>query len=875
MKLNIIVLNPNKSESLNTSLKEIINDNYSITILNSFKKLIQQINHKSVDAVCMYFNGIDADEINIITEVQRFISNCPLIVITEASEEKLIDSLIKTGVDDVIHPDHLNRLSISIKINSSKYSKPTQPLPDVSEGMHNCFQSFILLDERYKVQGFNDTASRYAKRILNLELRTGLDALELTKKHQKIHTYLISSFTGKPLLLETSILTANNNKLWFAINFMPIPDSCGKIKWVYVNAIDVTEQKLAEFAIRKAEESNKSLYENEIVGVYQTSIKGELLNSNAKLAQLLGYSSSKSLLNASRQYPKDFYKEPKRWRELITNLKRKGSLSEYVSILIDNDENEVWVSEFIRGLFDKNGKLVGFEGTVANITEYKKTQQKLKAAKDLIYNIYTHINLGICLASSKDMIIESNPALRKLCGYSPKELHGKPLSFLLQEKKHLSSGDDAKKNVKRHRTSEQKLLHKKGHILDVLVSESEIKDNRGELQKIISFSNITDQKRKQEELYRSKQRFRTIISNLPIIIVTTDKNGIYTFVDGKGLIGSGINSSKLLGKSAFDLFKNHKLFLRNLKRVLSGETVHGTFEMYNRHYDTSASPIFDANGNILGSLSISFDITNRIKIEEEKEKLRSQLLQSQKLEAIGTLSGGIAHEFNNLLAIILGNASLLTSKLPDELIPCNHLDRIISASERASLLTKKLLTFSRKKESEFFAMDINDSVLSVIELLEHTVDKRIKLIHDLEKDLPPILGDRHQLEQAMLNLAVNASDAISGKLDYIENGECQFRTRLIQPDDSLKRIYQLSTSTAHILLEIADNGIGISDDLLKKVFEPFFTTKGLGKGTGLGLSIVYGIISSHQGVIDINSIPNEGTVFSIYLPTIIDKSRSR
>jgi PAS domain S-box-containing protein len=869
MKLTIILFDRNNTYSIFSKIEAAVSDIVVIQKFSSIPQCRDFLAQHTVHLLCIAPEETQPEDLELLKSVKQFFNSLAIIALRNEANEEFNNRLIEAGVDDILSPNEPERFLLKLKILSRNIPKETLPIAPFDLNMQSGFQSFIFLDKDFKVKGFNEEAKSYAKRIMNLDLIMGLDGLYLSEGHQKIKTYLVSALTGKPSLLETSIITADKTKLWFAINFMPIHDKQGNVEWICINAIDITQQKLAEYAIRKAEQTNQMFYENELVGLYQTSIKGELLNANTKLAQMLGFSSSKSLFNSHRQYPKDFYQSPERWKQLLQSLKNKGSLSEFVSAVQDNKNHKLWFSEFIRGLYDRNGELVGLEGTVVNITEYKRTQQKLRETKDLVYQIYDHVSFGICLVNDAEIIQETNPAIRKLSGFKAGDLHGKPLSFLFKN----TTQDGSMvydREKKRHRNYEQKLLHHEGYELDVLISESLIEVQNGQKQKIISVSNITEQKRIQEELYRSKERFKSIISNLPIIIITTDQDGVYTFVDGRGLNDAGIDPNSLLGKSAFEIFKHHKSFIRTINRVLSGETVHGSFTIYGRHFESTALPVYDSDGKITGSMSVSFDITNRVKAEEEKEKLHSQLLQSQKLEAIGTLTGGIAHEFNNLLAIILGNANLLNATLNNNNLHYKHLDRVIAASNRASQLTKKLLAFSRQAESEFIPLDINECIESVVELLEHTVDKRIKLSCCLSDNLPKIYGDLHQLEQVFLNLAVNACDAINTKLDRLDYGECQFKTRLIEPDDSLKNIYQITTDSPMILLEIADNGIGIKEELQEKVFEPFFTTKSLGKGTGLGLSIVYGIITTHNGIIDINSVPGEGTVFSIYLPTIAE-----
>src|SRR5262245_24163683 len=318
----------------------------------------------------------------------------------------------------------------------------------------------------------------------------------------------------------------------------------------------------------------------------------------------------------------------------------------------------------------------------------------------------------------------------------------------------------------------------------------------------------------------------------------------------------------------------------------------------------SISPIKDVGGRIIGASKIARDITPRKRMEaalkqakealaksneelesqvrqrtaqlerandalrqemEEHQKLESQLWQAQKLESIGTLAGGIAHEFNNILNIIKGYALLIrqTPSIGESI--AESLNVIDESVERGAYEVKQLLTLARKTESRLTLYNPNDLLLDLVKLLKQTLPKTIELTLDLDSKVPPVAIDKNQINQALLNLAVNARDALPN------GGELTLKTMVVErsqvPDPD-------ATAESYVCLEVRDSGIGMSAGVRARIFEPFFTTKSVGDGSGLGLAIVYGIVKSHKGFIDVDSKPGHGTTFRLYFPIAAHEEKS-
>jgi signal transduction histidine kinase/ActR/RegA family two-component response regulator len=267
----------------------------------------------------------------------------------------------------------------------------------------------------------------------------------------------------------------------------------------------------------------------------------------------------------------------------------------------------------------------------------------------------------------------------------------------------------------------------------------------------------------------------------------------------------------------------------------------------------TSSVIAQENGTITGYRGIVRDLTRR-------KELQRQLLQAQKMESIGTLAGGIAHDFNNLLQVTLGYSELLLRDKTNKDPEYADLQKMLHAARSGAELVKRLLLFSRKTEPKLVLMKLNEQIVQVEELLRRTIPKMVEIHLDLSPDLPDIYADHSQMEQVLMNLALNARDAMP------KAGTLTVRTAKVILDEEYCRIHVEAIPGEHILLEVSDTGFGMDKETIAHIFEPFFTTKEMGRGTGLGLAMVYGIIKQHNGHITVTSEVNKGTTFKVYFP---------
>jgi PAS domain S-box-containing protein len=366
----------------------------------------------------------------------------------------------------------------------------------------------------------------------------------------------------------------------------------------------------------------------------------------------------------------------------------------------------------------------------------------------------------------------------------------------------------------------------------------------------------------------ARERLIHAIEQTGEIVVITDTEGVIQYVNPAFTVVTGYSREEAIGQNP-RLLKSgehdEEYYADLWATITAGRTWHGSFTNRRKdgtlyHEDATISPVTDEAGNIVNYVAVKRDITASLAIEEEKAHLEEQVQQSQKLESIGRLAGGVAHDLNNLLSPILGYSEMLL----DETSPGDEsrfsLEEIVQASMRARDLVRQLLAFSRKQVLEFKPLDLNAVIENFRKLLRRTIREDVELEFELEPGLPSVSGDVGQIEQMLMNLAVNAQDAMP------EGGSLTIATSKVELDEDYAASHEGTAAGTYVQLELRDTGIGMPPDVMNHIFEPFFTTKPVDKGTGLGLATVYGIIKQHGGSINVYSEPGLGTRFRIFLP---------
>ncbi len=377
---------------------------------------------------------------------------------------------------------------------------------------------------------------------------------------------------------------------------------------------------------------------------------------------------------------------------------------------------------------------------------------------------------------------------------------------------------------------------------------------------------IIHRKEAEAALIESERRYKTITESAQDSIFCKNLNRQYTFVNPAMSKLLNCKEEDLLGKTPEQLFGSK--FADVIKVVddltFTGKKVNEikSLEINGTEYvfHTIQVPLEQRDGKVYSISGIVRDITEYVKTQEEKIKIENQLLQIQKMEAVGTLAGGMAHEFNNLLAVIMGNAEFLINAASTE--DKKVLDDIYESTQRGKRLVQQLLAFSRKSESRLSPILLNIEIQKIITMLGRLIQRKITLSAKVSNDLWGVNADMGKIEQVLINLCLNARDAMP------DGGKLTIMTKNTIIDPSIQNVYPAIEKGRYVQLSVSDTGHGMDQKTRECIFDPFFTTKGVGKGTGLGLAVVYGIIKAHNGYIFCKSQPGLGTTFEIFLPAI-------
>ncbi len=621
---------------------------------------------------------------------------------------------------------------------------------------------------------------------------------------------------------------------------------------------DITEKIRAEQALKESEEKYRSLFSRMMDGVYRRSHEGKFIEINDAMVKMFGYSNKEELLEVDIN--KDLYFEPSDGDSLFLDT---GKEKTEIFRMRRKDGSEIWVEDHGQYIHDENGNVIFHEGILRDVTKRKRLEETLRSSEESYRAIFDNSVLGLYRTTPDGEIIIANPALCKMLGYSSLEE--------LQQHNLEEEGF----NPDYERTVFKDEIKKTGAIIalesswkkkdgtDVFVSESAktVKDSSGN----VLYYEGTVEDITQRIL--SEQQVRLLSSALESAansIVITNMSGDLIWANQSFSKLTGYQISEVIGKNLRVLKsgKHDETFYKILwETILSGTSWHG--ELINKrqdgtlyHEEMTITPVVSKTGEIENFIAIKQDIT-------EKKLIETQLLRSQRMESIGTLASGIAHDLNNVLAPILLSLEILKKRIND-----NMLQKMIETMEISTIrgkdIIKQVLTFARGGEGDFVVIQPKHLIREMGNIMYETFPKSITVSIDISKDLWTISGDATQLHQLLLNLCVNARDAMPN------GGKLTISAENMQLDEQYARMHVDARSGHYISITVSDTGIGIASEIIDKIFEPFYTTKEVGKGTGLGLSTAHSIVKNHKGFINVYSEIGKGSSFKIYLPASKD-----
>jgi two-component system cell cycle sensor histidine kinase/response regulator CckA len=520
----------------------------------------------------------------------------------------------------------------------------------------------------------------------------------------------------------------------------------------------------------------------------------------------------------------------------------------------------------------------------------------------------------LLLVNPKGTILTVNQTALTLLGYDESELVGQPLRAILAEnepEEALSQGRGMNGLMKAGptRNAETNLKTKSGEVVPVLLSVSVVRDDRGEQRGMVCIGRSptgrrpvnsafgqprreTDKRQESGESYKivldkieddrfevrevnkrkaleeTRRKYAFIVNTSKEFMTLIDKNRTYEAVNKSYCRAHSKTREEILGRNVADIWGEERYLTQikqHLDRCFAGNEVHyqAWFEFAAlglRCFDVAYYPYYNNEGTVTHVVVVSRDITEHKRAEEEKERIQAQLIQAQKMEAIGILASGVAHDFNNLLTVIQGYIDLAITRIDEADSLYDDLMQVNLVTARAANLTHQLLLFSRRQPMKFALLNVNRAVDETLDMLNHLIDENIVISTDLDPDLWTVRADVGNIEQVIMNLAVNARDAMP------EGGNLTLKTENVTLDEGHCKVMPEARPGKFVCLSVVDTGIGMDRETTEHIFEPFFTVKKDGNGTGLGLSVVYGIVQKHEGWIYVTSEPGQGSTFKVYLP---------
>ncbi|MCB2184805.1 MAG: PAS domain S-box protein [Deltaproteobacteria bacterium] len=669
------------------------------------------------------------------------------------------------------------------------------------------------------------------------------------------------------------IKAKDGQEVWLSDHSMPWFDEAGRLLGSAGILSDITDRKRAQEELARTKSLLQAAIEQTPAGILMADQASRLFLANTAALEMRF---------APLRGP--VTPEVSRWRLLhpdgtpfapddlpLFAATQRGTVIRNQEAILEGTEGEQrWILGNAAPVTDPTGRIVAGVAVFSDITEARAMQKALVDVQWSYRRLLDNANEGVAIIQDGRMVL-TNPRLAEISGYTSEELKARPFLELVHaedrdevwERQIQAVGEETPAAA-----YEFRLRTREGGMRWLLVNHLSV-EWEGRPAALSFFSDITSRKLAEEALRASEEKYRVTFQASPDGIAVVDPV-TWTFLEvndgfcqltqlareavlGRTPSQAGILLSEedkaviLRGLSTRGMVSGLEVPFQNTR----GVSRHTLFSC--RTFDYQGQPCL---------VAVVHDVSELKKAQEEKRLLTERLQQAQKLEAIGTLAGGVAHDFNNLLQIISGHIQFLSraSVLSDA--PGRHVQKIQKTIDRAAKLVRQLLTFGRKLQPVFRPLNLNAQLHDTLELLRLTLPPEVRLRFDLAEDLWQVNGDPGQLEQVMMNLVTNARDALP------QGGVVTLSTKniLVRPGEN-PPVAELAPGQ-WVRLTVADNGVGMDEETRRQLFEPFFTTKALGRGTGLGLAMVYGILETHGGGITCQSRPGQGAVFQIHLPAL-------
>ena len=653
---------------------------------------------------------------------------------------------------------------------------------------------------------------------------------------------------------------------------------------VGVVLLDLEPRLRAEDDLRKSEEKYRSIFNNAVEGIYQSTQDGRYLNVNPAFARICGYDSPEEITSSITDIGTQLYVNPQdreKWKEFLA---ARGTVENFETQFYRKDGSKIWVSFSAHVVKDVEDNLLCYEGTMEDISIRKQTEEALRESEELEKGILLSVPHAL-FGVEQRRIFFANDSMEDVFGWKPEELIGKSTRVIFRNDREWEDyGAMLYSQLKVKSVfvfeSDIPFVRKDGSEIICRMSVSRIGKELGESRRIVAtFEDITERRRADEALRETQRRLMDIIEFLPDATLVIDRDGKVIAWNRAIESMTGVRSEDMLGRGNYEyalpFYGERKPILIDLALhpdpetekayttiqrtgdIIIGEAYTPALAPGNVHLSATASVLRDSRGEIIAAIECIRNNTDRKDMEE-------RLQRAEKMEALGVLAGGVAHDMNNVLGVLVGYSELLLRELPEGGRTGKYARNILQGGERAAAIIQDLLTMARRGVSVSETASLN---LIVSNFLKSPEFDLIKLHHpdvmfrtQLGQELFNIKGSPVHLFKTIMNLMSNAAESISGA------GEVTITTENRYVDLPIPG-YENTQEGEYVVLTVSDTGSGISPADLGRIFEPFYTKKVMGRsGTGLGLAVVWGTMKDHNGYIDVRSSENKGSTFTLYFP---------
>jgi two-component system cell cycle sensor histidine kinase/response regulator CckA len=873
-KLNVLILEdvPTDAELV---IRELRKEKIDLTsrVVETKEDFLRELKEFAPDIIISdyklpQFNGMQALEL-----VKELTPTTPFIICTGSLTEETAVECMKSGATDYVIKDHIVRINPAVKgaiekklINEEK-KRAEIALRTAAREWQTTFNAMdngvALMSQDKKIIRCNNAMSTILEKPVNEII--GSTCCDLICNKAKDQEICLFNGMLKTQKRKTSIIKSNSK--WFTITVDPIFDKNNTITGAVLTLYDITDQKKIEKALKESENKYRLLIENQTDLIVQVDIEGKIQFVSPSYCKMFG-KKEKELLG--KQSMVSVHEEDREKTARAMEYLYKPPYSCYVEQRAMTKLGWLWFTWAAKAVLDENNNVISIISVGRDITDRKLAEKALQVSEERFALAVKGANDGIWDWDIKNNTLYWSPHMKALLGYTDDELNvdfNTLISHLYPDDIELTQAAIESHLKKRSPYSiESRLRTKSGEYRWFHTRGEAVWDEAGNpIRMVGSSTDITEHKLADEEL----RKLSIAVEQSSVSIIITDINGDIEYVNKKFTDITGFGYKEVIGKNPRILKSGvhpPEFYKKLWKKINSGKEWQG--EICNKRKDgklyweyASISPIRNEEGTITHYIGLKEDITERKSLEE-------QLRQSQKMEAIGRLAGGIAHDFNNMMTAVIGFSDYLLSARNEDESLCSIIKQIKTAGQRAASLTQHLLTFSRRQSTESQLIDLNSIISDMEHMLKQLIGEDIELIFALDKKLDFIKADHSQIEQIIMNLAVNSRDAMP------EGGKLVIETSGIDLDESYCRDWIDINPGRYVILAVTDTGIGMDKDTLAHIYEPFYTTKEIGKGTGLGLSTVYGIIEQSGSHIHCYSEPGKGTTFKIYFPAIYEEEKA-